>query len=77
MKWLSIITSPFVWLLTVTNNFFLKLFGIKDDSSEVVSEEEIKNIIKESTEGGEIQEKEHEILELYVVKINETPLSKN
>ncbi len=54
MKWLSIITSPFVWLLTVTNNFFLKLFGIKDDSSEVVSEEEIKNIIKESTEGGEI-----------------------
>ena len=63
MKWLSIITSPFVWLLTVTNDFFLKLFGIKDDNSEVVSEEEIKNIIKESTEGGEIQEKEHEILE--------------
>ena len=31
MKWLSAITSPFVWLLTATNDFFLKLFGIKDD----------------------------------------------
>ncbi len=63
MKFLSIVTSPFVWLLTITNDTFLKLFGIKDNGDEVVSEEEIKNIIKESTEGGEIQEKEHDILE--------------
>ncbi len=62
MKFISVVASPFVWLLTVTNDFFLSLFGIKDDGGEVVTEEEIKNIIKESTEGGEIQEKEHEIL---------------
>lgn len=63
MYYLSKITSPFVWLLTATNNLFLTIFGIKDDENEVVTEEEIKSIIKESTEGGEIQEKEHEIVE--------------
>ena len=63
MKLLSVIASPFVWMLTTTNDFFLRLFGIKDEGGEVVTEEEIKSIIKESTEGGEIQEKEHEILE--------------
>lgn len=61
MSILSKITSPFVWLLSVTNNVMLKLLGIKDNN-EVVSEEEIKSIIRESTEGGEIQEKEHEIV---------------
>lgn len=62
MSMLSKIASPFVWLLSATNNLFLTLFGIKDNN-EVVSEEEIKSIIRESTEGGEIQEKEHEIVE--------------
>ena len=62
MSILSKIASPFVWLLSFSNNLFLNLFGIKD-SNEVVTEEEIKSIIKESTEGGEIQEKEHEIVE--------------
>lgn len=63
MSILSKITSPFVWLLTATNNLVLNILGIKDQSDEIISEEEIKNIIKESTEGGEIQEKEHEIVE--------------
>ena len=61
MSILSKIASPFVWLLSFTNNLMLKLFGIKENN-EVVSEEEIKSIIRDSTEGGEIQEKEHEIV---------------
>lgn len=61
MSILSIIASPFVWMLSFTNNLMLKLLGIKENN-EVVSEEEIKSIIKDSTEGGEIQEKEHEIV---------------
>ncbi len=63
MRIISIISSPFVWLLTISNEGFLKLLGIKDDGDEVVSEEEIKSIIKESTEGGEIQQKEQDILQ--------------
>lgn len=60
---LSIITSPFVWLLTITNNFLLRLLGIKKTTDSKVTEEEIKSIIKESAEGGEIQDIEQDIVE--------------
>jgi putative hemolysin len=55
MKVLSTITSPFVWALSASNNFFLRLLGIRDRTDASVSEEEIKSIIKESAAGGEIQ----------------------
>ncbi|MBK9721217.1 MAG: HlyC/CorC family transporter [Saprospiraceae bacterium] len=63
MQIISVITSPFVWLLTSTNEILLKLIGIKKTSESKVSEEEIKSIIKESAEGGEIQDIEHNIME--------------
>jgi putative hemolysin len=63
MKILSIITSPFVWLLTFTNDIILSIFGIKHSLDSKVSEEEIKSIIKESADGGEIQEIEQGIVE--------------
>lgn len=63
MKILSAITSPFVWLLTVSNDILIKILGIKNTSGSNVSEEEIKSIIKESAKGGEIQDIEHNIME--------------
>ncbi len=63
MHFLSLITAPFVWLLTSTNNFLLKILGIKGTKDSVVSEEEIKNLIKESADGGDIQEIEQSIVE--------------
>jgi putative hemolysin len=63
MKILSAITLPFVWLLTTTNDILLKIMGIKKTSASKVSEEEIKSIIKESADGGEIQDIEHSIME--------------
>lgn len=63
MKVLSILTSPFVWLLTVSNNLLVKLFGVKNTLESRVSEEEIKSIIRESAEGGEIQDIEQDIVE--------------
>lgn len=62
MKILSVITSPFVWLLTFSNNILLKILGINNRTDNAVSEEEIKSIIKESAEGGEIQDIEHNIV---------------
>jgi putative hemolysin len=62
MKLISMVTAPFVWLLTLSNNILVKIFGIKT-TSEKVSEEEIKSIIKESADGGEIQEIEQDIVE--------------
>lgn len=63
MNILSGITAPFVWLLTRTNDLFLMLFGIKPDTENRISEEEIKSIIQHSAEGGEVQEIERRIVE--------------
>ncbi len=63
MKVLSIITSPFVWLLTSSNDVLLRIMRIKKTTESKVSEEEIKSIIKESADGGEIQDIEHSIME--------------
>lgn len=60
---LSKITSPFVWLLTASNDFLLTLFGIRHKSENAVSEEEIKSIIRESAEGGEIMDIEQDIVQ--------------
>lgn len=62
MTIVSVFTKPFIWLLTKTNNFFLRLLGIKDTGEGIVSEEEIKSIIQESTESGEIQAIEQNIV---------------
>lgn len=63
MRVLSIITAPFVWLLTSTNDILLSILGIKKSMDSSVTEEEIKSIIKESAEGGEIQDIEQNIVE--------------
>lgn len=63
MKVLSFLTAPFVWVLTVSNNLLVKFFGIKSNVESRVSEEEIKSIIRESAEGGEIQDVEQDIVE--------------
>ncbi|MCW4468950.1 hemolysin family protein [Flavobacterium sp. MFBS3-15] len=63
MKYISIVTAPFIWLLTTTTDFLLKVFSIRPTADGKVTEEEIKAIIKEGTEGGEVQEIEHDIME--------------
>lgn len=63
MRILSMVTSPFVWLLTITNDLVLSIFGIHDTGENTISEEEIKSIVKESAQGGEIQDIEHNIVE--------------
>jgi putative hemolysin len=63
MKVISQLTAPFIWLLTISTDALLKLFNIKPTADGKVTEDEIKAIIKEGTEGGEIQEIEHDIVE--------------
>jgi putative hemolysin len=62
MKIIGVITAPFIFLLTITTDLFLKVFGIRPSSSSKVTEEEIKAIIQEGTEGGEVQEIEQDIV---------------
>jgi len=63
MDFLSRVTGPFVWLLTKSNDLLLSLFGIKTRSAGIVTEAEIKSLISDSTESGEIQEIEQDIVE--------------
>lgn len=63
MKVVSIVTAPFIWLLTISTEGILKLLNIKPTADGKVTEEEIKAIIKESTEHGEVQEIEQDIVE--------------
>ena len=63
MKVISILTAPFIWLLTISTEFLLKVLQIKPSADGKVTEEEIKAIIKEGTEGGEVQEIEQDIVE--------------
>ncbi|WP_220759731.1 hemolysin family protein [Flavobacterium sp. UMI-01] len=63
MKVISIVTAPFIWLLTNSTEFLLNVLQIKPTADGRVTEEEIKAIIKEGTEGGEVQEIEQDIVE--------------
>ncbi|RZJ70036.1 hemolysin family protein [Flavobacterium sp.] len=63
MKWISVATAPFIWLLTISTDGLLKILMVKPSADGKVTEEEIKAIIKEGTEGGEVQEIEQDIME--------------
>ncbi len=63
MNLLSTITFPVVGLLSFISNFIFRLFKIKIHSDSAVTEEEIKAMITEGTEHGEIEEDEKDIIE--------------
>lgn len=54
--------TPIVWLFTAMTRLITKVLRIKVPE-EKVTEEEIKVILKESLEDGEIEQKEHDIIE--------------
>ncbi|MDQ3016983.1 MAG: hemolysin family protein [Bacteroidota bacterium] len=62
MKIISIIMLPFIYLLTMTTELFMKVFRIKPSSDSKVTEEEIKAIVKEGMEHGSVQEIEQDIV---------------
>ncbi len=62
IRFLSVITLPFVKVLSAVTNFISKLFGISENEEEVVTEEEIKMMIDEGEEKGTIQQEEKEMI---------------
>ncbi len=62
MDLLAKITYPFIWFLSVSTQSIVKLLGIKSVEN-TASEEEIKAIISDSAEHGEIEYAEQEIIE--------------
>ena len=62
MHLLSVVASPFVWILSKSTALLVKLLRI-DSKGSKVTEEEIKSIVKEGAEVGEVQEVEQDIVE--------------
>ena len=62
MHLVSKVAAPFIWLLTRTNDMVLRLFGIKENMDNKVTEEEIKAMIQDSTDQGDIQKIEQDIV---------------
>jgi len=62
LKILSRVMSPFAWLLSVSTEAVLKIFGSSDANENQVSEEEIQMLIKQGTEAGVFQEAERRMV---------------
>lgn len=61
MVLLAWLTKPFVWFLTRSTEAIVKLLGIQEQEANV-TEEEIKSMIAEGAEDGEVQEVEQDIV---------------
>ncbi len=60
----SKIFTPIVWLLSVSTNLVLRLFGIDpNENDEEVSEEEIRLMVDEGSQKGVIDEQEQELIQ--------------
>ena len=62
IRTISIITAPFVKLLTVTTNSISKIFNVSENEEEIVTEEEIKMMVDQGEENGTIEEDEKEYI---------------
>ena len=62
IRTISIITAPFVKLLTSVTNGISKIFGVGENEEETVTEEEIKMMVDQGEESGTIKEDEKELI---------------
>lgn len=62
MNLLSVISKPFILLLTSSTSLLLKILKVKDDESQAVTEEEIQAMINESSENGMINIQQKELI---------------
>lgn len=63
MAWFSRMAYPLVWLLAKSTNMVVKLLGLENTEESKVTEEEVKAVMRESLDDGEIEEVEHDIVE--------------
>lgn len=62
MEVLSVVAWPFVWLLSRSSALVFRLSGVRAKGTKV-TEEEIKSLVREGTEDGEVREVEQDIVE--------------
>lgn len=60
IKYFTLITYPFVKLLSVSTNLILKIFGVKGNESENISEDELRFMLKNARKQGVLEKDESE-----------------
>jgi putative hemolysin len=73
MLWLSRATMPFVWLLDSTSALIFRLIGLKRESENRVTAEELHLLVAEATRSGVIEEHERSIIS-GVVRLADRPV---
>lgn len=63
MQWLSIASTPFVWVLQGSTELVARLLGLRKSTTRGVNEEEIRSIIAEATHTGIFHAAEHQMIE--------------
>ena len=74
MRALSRLALPFVWLLTVSTNGVLKLFGLGAEKDAPPSEEEVTHLIEQGTSAGVFHQAEQAMVE-GVLRLDEKPVT--
>lgn len=72
MVWLSRITAPFVWLLDRTSALIFRLFGLKRESADHVTAEDLHMVVAEAATAGVLDESERQIIS-GVVRLADRP----
>ncbi len=74
MRALSRLALPFVWVLTVSTNAVLKLFGVGLEKEEPPSEEEVAHLLEQGTTAGVFHKAERAMVE-GVLRLDEKPVT--
>lgn len=74
IKAISVVSAPFVRLLTLSTNVISKIFGVTESDEITVTEEEIKMMVDEGEEKGTIDQEEKEMIN-NIFEFNDTVAS--
>ena len=62
MLLLAAIASPFVRLLSASTRLMLRIFGVKDEGRQAMTEEELHLMLEEGSDAGIIEQHEHQMV---------------
>ena len=72
MRWLSTATAPFVWLLDRTSALIFRLLGLRRESADHVTAEDLHLVVAEAATAGVLEESERAIIS-GVVRLADRP----
>jgi putative hemolysin len=73
MRWLAVVTAPFVWLLNGTSTLILKLFRFDRESKNHVTAEELHLVVAEAQSAGVLEEDERAMIS-GIVRLADRPV---